>query len=542
MKKSMMFGLVVFAVFVFGFVGAVSAESVSSVLDNMISSPNGVTIVYGDNANPTDAMASNYLASYLRLRTPGKNVVQSASEIGNYVNKNLILVGGPCANQISSDIVAGMQGYECKGWKFGSGQSLVKVFDNGQGKVILISGTNWDDTMKVIDAFKYYKNSTRLGSSDEIVFSVPQVNSVCGNGICEAGETSTTCSSDCIDTSKELISGGSIGGISISGDILAFSSLKQGQPLPQGEASSSGSNYYSESYIYYLNLSSMEQTQIAPGYYPSISGNNIVFDNNNILSIYNLQTKSLENINMPTGYNQVAGYAPLIYNNTIVYVGSNGNPGNKSSAFEYNIETRINTKLFDVSWFNFVLEGIYENEIVYTDYSGKNSIISMYDLDTKQTTQISNKPFIAGGAKIDGNLIVWDDGRDQGEGIPMEIRYYNISSGQESLLNISKEGSVSPTSLGYNLGSGNLGYDFGGLSGGVIPLSFSDGRLLFQSFEGNNTWDIYSYDFNTGVERRVSVSGRGQGQAFSGNNVVWRQNINGYSTEQNLHYLKFNFE
>ncbi|MGA7896697.1 MAG: hypothetical protein WCA18_00600, partial [Candidatus Nanoarchaeia archaeon] len=181
----------------------VSAESASSVLDNMLSQ-GGVSIVYGDNA----AQQDNFATSLVSNSISPSGTIYKASQIGDYNNKNLILVGGPCANQISAQITANMPGYGCSDWKFNVGEALIKVFNNGNGKIILVSGTTWQDTLKLVGVFQNYASSSVLASSDEIVLPTLINDYTCGNGICEAGESSSTCPADCIDKSSQLTTSG----------------------------------------------------------------------------------------------------------------------------------------------------------------------------------------------------------------------------------------------------------------------------------------------------------------------------------------------
>ena len=347
----------------------VSAESTSSVLNKMLSDPNGVSIVYGDNAAYQDYLASTFISTSLDLN---KIIpIYKASEMNNYKDKNLILVGGPCANQISADVTSGLNGYDCSGWKFDAGQSLIKVFNNGKGKIILVSGTTWQDTLKLAGIFQNHNSSTTLDSSDEILISTPLSNYTCGNGICEPGESTSTCSADCFSAGSAVANlplQPSM--VKISGDVAAFTGVPNSSTTQQ--------------YLYVLNFSSMKVKQVARAYSIfAVQGNNVAFAQKGAisseyytqlynLSVYNEGSGTFTEISNPENNTLDVEKGILIYGNKVIYAekdyadkDSTGALTVPPSVWEYDLSTGKSKKLFDALPYT-ELSGIYEDKIVYS--------------------------------------------------------------------------------------------------------------------------------------------------------------------------------
>ena len=162
-KLTLLFGFIL----IVSMVGFVSAESVSDNIANFINSANSyddVSIVYGDNAAIEDVFGSFMISDLFPMfnedqgRSP---YIKKASEVTSFRDKNLILVGGPCANPISEEIT-NEEGYNCNDWKFDYGKAIIKIFDNGNGKAIMVSGTTKEDTWTMSDAIRRYDKSNKL--------------------------------------------------------------------------------------------------------------------------------------------------------------------------------------------------------------------------------------------------------------------------------------------------------------------------------------------------------------------------------------------
>ena len=65
------------------------------------------------------------------------------SEVSDATDYNLILVGGPCAN----DLVSKIAGFPtCQGWTAKPGEAIIQLAENGENVAMLIAGTDAADT------------------------------------------------------------------------------------------------------------------------------------------------------------------------------------------------------------------------------------------------------------------------------------------------------------------------------------------------------------------------------------------------------------
>jgi len=103
-----------------------------------------------------------------------------ASEISNNGDYQLIVVGGPCAN----DLVEDLFDLTCDGWSFETGEAIVKLAENGDKVAMLIAGTSADDTRRAAKAVANYAAYTLSGTEvlvsgttmdDITVGAVPEV-------------------------------------------------------------------------------------------------------------------------------------------------------------------------------------------------------------------------------------------------------------------------------------------------------------------------------------------------------------------------------
>ena len=87
----------------------------------------------------------------------------TASEIDNFRNYNLILIGGPCANPL----VTALFGLTCVDWLLSPGQGIIALNKNGDYYTsMLIAGTTADDTKAVSD---FIVNSQPLNGTSVII-------------------------------------------------------------------------------------------------------------------------------------------------------------------------------------------------------------------------------------------------------------------------------------------------------------------------------------------------------------------------------------
>ena len=511
----------------------ISGASVSEVLGEMVSSTHSygdTAIVYGDNAAIEDRMGAFMISEIFPIfdeeewRIP---YIMMASEIilTEYQNKNLILVGGPCANTIS-EVITDEEGYNCEDWKFDVGESLVKVFDNRDGKVILISGTTKGDTWRISDAIRRYDKSVKLSSSDEVIFETPSEGE-CGNDICETGETDQSCSVDCSNEgSVQLTSGLVVKTLDIDNDKIVFYAWGSSEPyVVDAEAGIIGEGGGVGSGVYLYDLISNTQIKISDkGSWPQIYGDNIVYlDKGDILnedtgeyiqmpkiSLYKISTgETISLTESKIGY--WPGW-PKIYGNDVVWIEIIadylvGEDTNAPKLMRYNIETGLTTTLTDM----FGKEGeinfeMYDNKIVYQGpKNGEqgDQDIWLYDMITNKKTRITSDEEYQGMPDIWGDYLVWVDDRSIAEG-NKGIYMYNLLTREEKPL--------------------NLTYD---VPGGHTAISFSDYNVIWTDTRNGNE-DVYFYNIQGDTERRITLNSKSQGGGkLDGNYVVWIDHRNG---------------
>jgi beta propeller repeat protein len=502
---------------------AIGEESISDVIEEVISSVDShddVSIVIGDNAF-LDVSASHTIERILPvIDKEGSGYFKKVSEVGDYEDKKLILVGGPCANSISEEITD-LKGYNCDDWKFKDGESLVKIFENGKGKVILIAGTSFYDTAKISEMIARYEYSEKLKTSDEIVIGTPR-EGLCGNEICEDGETDENCISDCSNEgSIQLTSGYIVKDFDIYGDYITFSD---------------------SSFVYLYDFNSKEIQKIGEGYTPRIYENNIVFSPRKKkveLYIYNILngetrviTENITTLDIDIYKDKVV----WIENTPYEFIGE----GYDRQAVQhpdklmiYDIGNGVIDELLELNkvWTSF--GGIYGDYIVYespkyckpkycfqteTEVSSNNFVVEppeqgdqdiwLYNLKTGENQQITSNDEDQRFPLVYENLIVWTDKRHTTE-FGDTIYYYNASNGDEEIFEFSK-----------NIKFGTPGIGISGVSFSGKYVSWADIR--------NGREDVYVYDLGNEIERRITFNSESQGGAkIFENKIVWIDHRNG---------------
>jgi len=520
----------------------VSVSDTLSELVNSVNSYEDISIVYGDNAAIEDLFGAFMISDIFPMfdEDQGRgSYVKKVSEVTSFQNKNLILVGGPCANQISEDIT-NEGGYNCADWKFDVGESLVKVFDNGDGKVIMIAGTTKGDTWKMSDAIRRYDKSEKLKSSDEVIFDTP-VESMCGNDICEIKETDENCPEDCSNEgSIQLTFNLGVTSLDISGENLVFDAVERDETseisnsiFPEG---------VTESYVYLQNLETKDLKQIGQGSWPQIDGDYIAYMGKEevlneragnyvewpVIKLYRISTG--ETITLTEAKIRYYFEWPIISGNNVVWLERNEvyEDTNPPKLMIYNTETKLTKKLVDVRYYwdsNFKIYGdkiVYQgpkycvpedcskvrtevssNYFVYENAEEGDEDVWLYDMSTKEKTRITSDEEYQGMPEIWNNYIVWVDDRLIAEG-KKEIYLYNLLTTEEKPLNLTYA-----------------------VSGGYSAISFSDYNVIWTD-NRNGNGDVYFYDVERDIERRITLNSNHQGGGkLDGNYVVWIDHRNG---------------
>lgn len=505
---------------------ASAEDSVSDTLESLSeNSYKDILIIYGDDASIEDMLGAFMISNIFPIidKNLGREpYLKKASEVASFQNKNLILVGGPCANIISEKITDEV-GYNCNDWKFDDGKAVVKVFGNGEGKVVMVAGTTKMDTWKMSDAMRRYDKSEKLKSSDEVIFDTP-LEGECGNGICETGETDENCPADCSNEGSVQLTSDMIVStpLDISGDYVVFSALD-------------GAAFYAtSSSVYFQNLKTKELKRIGEGTDPKIDGDYIVYvGQDEVLnekmgnyvkwpSIKLYQISADETISLTEAKIWYYFNEPMISGNRVVWLERNEfyNDISLPKLMMYDIETGLTEKLTDVRNYDDVNFKIYGDKIVYqgpkycvpedcaqskTYEPAKegDSDIWLYDISTDEKKRLTSDKEYQGMPEIWGNFIVWVDDRSVAEG-NKGVYLYNILTGEEKPLNLTY---IVP-------------------AGGHTALSFSDYNVIWTDYRNSNgasnNEDVYFYNIQENTERRVTLNSYHQGGGvLEGNYVVW---------------------
>ena len=474
-----------------------SSKSISEVLSHMVSSTDSYTdvfIVYGEDAAQEDMMGAFMISDIFPIIEEDEGLnpyIKKASEVTNPQNQNIILVGGPCANPLSEKIT-NLEGYNCNDWKFEPGDSIVKVFDNGGKKAILVAGTTLLDTWKMTGAIRRYKKSEKLSSSDEAVFETISEGK-CGNDICETKETSENCPEDCSDEgSTQLTSGLKVKGFDIYQDKIAFYA---------------SSSYGSAPDIYLYDLTSNTQNKIGKGDSPKIYGDYIVFIGRQEVAGSESDWPTISLYNIPNGEEKILApsekftyyWSPVIYENKVIWQKYRQIVSNDYGFYVYDIQTE-ETKLLEET----------ETEQISLSFSGDylayelNNNVWLYDIANGNEKQLTSSEERQGLPDIDGNYIVWYDARSIAEG-NKAFYIHNIKNGEQ-----------------YPVDSPDLT-----IGPGASFASVNNNRITYSDYRNGNG-DVYIYDLERKVERRTTFNSDNQGDSKLGSNhIVWIDHRNG---------------
>lgn len=89
-------------------------------------------------------------------------VTLKASQVSSPTSYNLILVGGPCANDLVSDVF----GLTCDGWALAEGEAMLRMAANGDNVALLVAGTTEDDTIRAASVVANYEDYALSGTEN----------------------------------------------------------------------------------------------------------------------------------------------------------------------------------------------------------------------------------------------------------------------------------------------------------------------------------------------------------------------------------------
>jgi len=133
------------------------SSSLSSALSNAKQNYNNFKIVYG---STNDYQSAAELAGYTQI---------SAVATSSNTDENLISVGGPCENSVSSNLMGNPSA--CTAGLI-SGQAKVQVFNNGGNTQIVVNGYSAADTLMAVRAITR-GNLDSIASSTALITQNP---------------------------------------------------------------------------------------------------------------------------------------------------------------------------------------------------------------------------------------------------------------------------------------------------------------------------------------------------------------------------------
>lgn len=247
-------------------------------------------------------------------------------------------------------------------------------------------------------------------------------------------------------------------------------------------------------HIYDLTLKKDVQLSSSSAFHPAISGNKLVWYDESTkmprFTVYDLKTRARSHISKNVDNTSI----PAIYGNRVVW---------SANTTVYMWETFSRTQTQIAIGDN---PDIYRNKIVYDSYTEDDTPqIFIYDIGTKKSIDISeygDNMF----AHIYGNKVIWSDFYNR----LGNIRMYDIATKQQTEV---------------TTGDDMTGYDTGGptdIYGNKIVY------LKHNNLSSIDFGDVYLYNINTGKSKQVSFGNTSQTPVISGNLVVWSDSGNIY--------------
>mgnify|MGYP002407277162 FL=1 len=284
-----------------------------------------------------------------------------------------------------------------------------------------------------------------------------------------------------------------------------------------------------------LTITETRITTSGYAHYPSIYGNRIIWDEDDVWSggtiineggfyLYDFSTNKKTKI---TAYQ--TGGSNGIYENMIVWADYRND---KLDIYMYDAsnkkETQISTSGSARS------PAIFGNKVVWLDGRNGNYDIYMYDLSTKKETQITT----GGNAEdpsIYNNIIVWTSFIEGGLPFPYcDVYMYDLSTKKETQIlrssasNLRIYGnkilwvqSYEMTEPGWGPEPDIIMYDISTkkittIKSGIVEFEIYSNRIVW-----TNNSNIYMYDISTKKETQISTSGSAGSPAIYGDRIVW---------------------
>ena len=162
---------------------AANIDDTFTSMINSFSSQDDIPLVVGDNVPAEDVMATVNLANLFQAE---KGVIPRslvAAQVTNIDSKDMILVGGPCANILWSRF----SDETCQNWPYSAGQGIIKVVNRGSISILMIAGTTGQDTKDIVIQLKNGYKQLSDFDSDTYVMNGNYIPVTKGNPTCADG-------------------------------------------------------------------------------------------------------------------------------------------------------------------------------------------------------------------------------------------------------------------------------------------------------------------------------------------------------------------
>ena len=109
--------------------------------------------------------------------TPIEGSIFKLASEANGINQNMIIIGGPCANEVTANFMS------CEQWPYSPGQAIIKIYDNNLRKALVVAGTTKEDTKRAIKVIANYEDYDLNGN--EFCVTGTAGNIIVNKGLCQ---------------------------------------------------------------------------------------------------------------------------------------------------------------------------------------------------------------------------------------------------------------------------------------------------------------------------------------------------------------------
>ena len=162
------------------------AANIDDALTSMISSfsaRDDIIMIAGDSNPAEDIVAMTNLANLFQAEKGAIPLSLVAYQVTDIDSKDMIIVGGPCANVLWSRF----SDETCQNWPYSAGQGIIKVVNRGSNSILMIAGTTGQDTKDIVIQLKNGYKQLSDFDSDTYVMNGGHIPVTKGNPTCTDG-------------------------------------------------------------------------------------------------------------------------------------------------------------------------------------------------------------------------------------------------------------------------------------------------------------------------------------------------------------------